>query len=115
MIRARTSEQKLIVIAILSAMMVVSCNNASCPDTNSWRPMFSAEDQPYIDRAVRLWSWKTNSSPEQAMRSRYVMAMYFPEETCVSIQLETYGVGGEPIYCFNRKSEALTKRYDDVE
>lgn len=92
-----------------------ACNNPECPEVETGHPMFDSNHRPYIDQAIELWALQNNSTRDRVMRGSYIVAMDFPEEICISIQMNIGGFGGEPVYCFSQKTGALTRRYDDVE
>lgn len=84
-------------------------------NSNSTERLPDEEDRRYIERAVAHWARKTNATVERARLERQGKVMYFPNEACVSLEMELGGAGGTPIYCFSLQGGQLTRRYDDVE
>ncbi len=79
------------------------------------RPASYRMDQPFVQKAAAYWLEKSTSNGGLSdMYNRYAKVIYFGERVCVSLDLIS-GVGGTPVYCFNKKSGALVERYDDVE
>jgi hypothetical protein len=77
------------------------------------QPHYYRSDQPFVDKAIFLWSRNTKASPAHAMRSRYPQVIYLGDEVCVALLLKKGSVGGNPAYCFDEKSGKLTKKYED--
>jgi hypothetical protein len=75
---------------------------------------YSLEESRFISRAEKLWTDTDGGIHQKAMRDRHPVVLTMGEEMCVGLQLRG-GLGGEPVYCFSRKTKRLTKRYDDVE
>jgi len=49
------------------------------------------------------------------MQNRYAVAVHFPGEVCVELRLRLGSLGGSPVYCFDRKSKAVTRKLDQIE
>lgn len=74
------------------------------------RTYFLPDDQPFIDRATDLWAVENNQPKEEIPRLRFPVVVQFRNETCVVLHLKLYAaVGGDPVYCFDPKSLALTR------
>ena len=68
------------------------------------------EDQPLIDRALDLWSVENVQPRTQIPIERFPIVLEFRNETCVALKLKRLGAaGGTPIYCFDPKSQKLTR------
>ena len=79
------------------------------------RPASVASDEPYIRKAATYWGQKVGKTPSKAMIDRYGKVIFFFQQACVSLELEAGGVGGTPVYCFDKRNGRLNERYDNVE
>lgn len=110
--------RKLIISSgFLFATVLIGSLWLHCHDILSYRnqPSYYRSDQPYVDRAVNMWSTKVQIAPVQAMENRYPVTVHLNEITCVELRLKVGSVGGNPTYCFNDKTFSTISRYDDVE
>lgn len=97
----------------------VGCQNPApepqqCVDC-SLRPPSTSEDKSYVESAVRLWSLKSGSKPDEILQDRYARVIRLGDEVCVALHVEIGGAGEAPSYCFRSDSLDLTKRFDNVE
>ena len=79
------------------------------------RPPSVPSDEPFIKQAARFWAAKNKTTADQILEHEYGKVIYFPRWACVSLQIEVGGVGGTPVYCFDRQTGKLVWRFDDVE
>lgn len=79
------------------------------------QPQIESFDNFYVKKAIALWSKKAAETPAEIMSYRYPKVMYFDEKACVELSFRRPDLGGEPVYCFDRRNERLVGRYDDVE
>jgi hypothetical protein len=100
--------------AILGLALGIGYNRHELSELVS-KPTSLRTDAPYVDLALKLWAAKTHESPESSMEGKYPRAMHFPTEVCIELGMQTGGAGGAPIYCFDRKTHELTRKFDDVE
>ena len=71
---------------------------------------FEPDDEPFIDRALDLWTVENNEPKQEILTRRFPIVVRFRNETCVVLSLKLYAaVGGDPIYCFDPKSMALMR------
>ncbi|MES2450159.1 MAG: hypothetical protein V4610_06290 [Pseudomonadota bacterium] len=78
-------------------------------------PGFYKTDQDFVNNAIKLWSAEVKEEENVAMQNRYAVAVHFPDEVCVELRLRLGSLGGNPVYCFDRKSKAVTRKFDQVE
>jgi len=74
-----------------------------------------ASDQPYIARAVEAWARFTRQGRDTAMEDRHPVVVEFANELCVKLALDRGSAGGSPVYCFDKRTLALTRRHENVE
>ena len=69
------------------------------------------DHQPFIDRAVDLWSVENNQpDKKEILERRFPMVVEFRDETCVVLAIKLRAAaGGDPIYCFDPKTLKLTR------
>ena len=79
------------------------------------QPAFFKTDQGFVDDAVEHWAKVARESPDKAMSDRYAVALHFPEEVCVELRLNLGSAGGSPVYCFDRQSRTVTRKFVSVE
>lgn len=72
-------------------------------------------DAPFVQKASAYWIKNlTADGAKSDMDGRYARVIYFDRRVCVSLVIK-FGVGGNPVYCFDKKSGQLIEKYDDVE
>jgi hypothetical protein len=79
------------------------------------RPSSSSLDAPFVNAALSEWAKKNRTSAKRAMDGRYARVIRLGKNVCVSLHIETGGVGGVPVYCFDSATHALTLKDDNVE
>jgi hypothetical protein len=71
---------------------------------------FEPDDRPFIDRAIDLWAVENKQPKQEILTRRFPIVVLFRNETCVVLSLKLYAAaGGDPIYCFDPQSMALTR------
>lgn len=109
---------RLITIALALLLLVSAVANLRQNQLISslkLQPASVASDQPYIKKAAAYWGQKSGSTADKAMIDRYGKVIFLAGKVCVSLEIESGGVGGVPVYCFDERSGQLKDRYDDVE
>ena len=71
------------------------------------------KDDRYVNRAVHMWAQFSREPVESIVRSTYPNRIELDETVCVS--LLPIGLGGEPVYCFSKKTDKPTLIRQDVE
>lgn len=82
---------------------------------NASETNYSDEHKPLVDAAIELFAARNNVSSNQLRNGRAVVLLQNAQEVCILLALDPPVPGGEPIYCFDRRSKQLTHRADDVE
>jgi hypothetical protein len=72
-------------------------------------------DQPYIDKAIQLWSERSKESKQIILDTRFPVTMVINRDVCVELRLFMGSIGGNPVYCFDETSRRLTKKMDVVD
>lgn len=79
------------------------------------QPPYYESDQDYITEAINLWATKNRENHVAAVKNRYPVSVHFRDTVCIELRLKLGSVGGNPTYCFNRKTLRLVYKYDEVE
>lgn len=113
-----TTEKLVVSTLVIGIIISLAVANIRVREENEElrsRPPSSSIDGKFIEAAAKLWAVKTHTPPEQALKDRYARVMRIGDAVCVSIEVETGGVGGVPVYCFDEASTKIKLKYDDVE
>lgn len=78
-------------------------------DPRSWKESVYAS-YPNVQDAMRRWAAKDGISIDQAMATRSIEMMHFPDRDCVQFQLPIGSVGGVPIYCYRSDTSELISK-----
>jgi hypothetical protein len=71
------------------------------------------DDNEFLQKSVRLWSSYSKEPYRHIVDTSYPNIVDTGKETCVSI--EPFGLGGEPVYCFDNKTKKTTLVRQEVE
>ena len=67
----------------------------------------------YLQKAANMWSDFSHEPVDHMKKDSYPNVIELKNEVCVS--LTPFGLGGEPVYCFDKQTKKPTYVFQDVE
>ncbi|MBX9731773.1 MAG: hypothetical protein K2X59_10625 [Sphingomonas sp.] len=94
---------------LLCATLLAACGSRSTtitpPDENEEISIdYRMSDQPYVDRALAIYSGNGRISRDQVLREVSPVVVELPTMICVGLNLRPGNVGGDTTICYSRKN-----------
>jgi hypothetical protein len=71
-------------------------------------------DRSIVDDAFKRWIQK-HKGGRVDLNSRIPVVVTLPRERCVALHLKTPYLGGDPVYCYELRSDNFVESKEDVE
>lgn len=98
------------VIAI-STPIFFTCLAGCDPKLGNGDVLYHMSDQPFVDRALRLYSGNGRMPPAQVAREVTPVVVHLPTTTCVGLNLKQGMAGGDTTVCFAKNDGRLVLHY----